>query len=112
MTTKTTKRGRTSIAKNQVAQDRLRFLKARAQKESALADLAELAYIERAGKYVPREEVQQAAQIVIGAIEQQLRGIPLAVANRLAVRPEVAAEIELIIEAGLDDLRKAILKWP
>lgn len=84
------------------------FARSRARKESALADLNELAYKIKSGEYVARAAVQEAAATLLAALAQSLRSLPDNLERKFALTPAVAAQIELVIDGALADVASGL----
>lgn len=80
------------------------FARARARKESALADLNELTYKVKSGEYVERASVQDAAATLLASLAQSLRSLPDSLERKFDLPPETAAEVEKVIDAALSDV--------
>ena len=80
------------------------YAKARAKKEAFLAQMAELDYKVKAGEYLPRDAVRQAAATAFATIAQTMRSIPDNVERRLGITPEIAEEISHLIDEAMADL--------
>lgn len=81
--------GRKSLTKAQAETDFVAYRKARADREAALAKLAELEWRRKSSLYIPRADVVAGNAAALALIERHLSAIPAAVARRLAGRPEV-----------------------
>lgn len=84
------------------------FAKARARKESALADLNELAYKVKSGEYVARAAVQEAAATLLASLAQSLRSLPDNLERKFHLAPDVAAEVEAVIDGSLADVASGL----
>lgn len=78
--------------------------KARARKEAANADLAELDVKIKTGQFGDRAQFRQAAATALASMVQTLRSIPDNLERKLGVAPEVAQEVGDQIDAALDEL--------
>ena len=81
------------------------FEKAKARKETALADLHELDYKVKSGQYVSRASVRQASATALATLVQGMRSISDNLERR-GVPPEVCVQVEAIINAGLADIAR------
>lgn len=80
------------------------FSKARARKEAALADMHELEFKIKSGKYLPREAFRDACATMLSSVAQSLRSMPDNMERKFNLTPEQAGEIEKTINAVLGDL--------
>lgn len=87
--------------KPQAAQD---FDSARLRKERSLADMHELNYKVKSGEYVERAAVREAAATLLASLAQSLRGIPDNLERKFHLAPDVAEDIERVINAALGDV--------
>lgn len=78
------------------------FDKARARKEAANAELAELELAKKTGAQVDRIAVRQASATALASLVQTLRSIPDNLERRLGVSPELAQAVGEMIDAALD----------
>ena len=78
------------------------FDKARARKEQANAELAELELAKRTRSQVDRIAVRQASATALASLVQSLRSIPDNLERRLGLSPEVAQSVGEMIDACLD----------
>lgn len=78
--------------------------KARARKEAANADMAELEVKIKVGQFGDREQFRQAAATAVASMVQTLRSIPDNLERKLGISPEVAQEVGNQIDAALDEL--------
>lgn len=78
--------------------------KARARKESALADKAELEFKRMSGEYIERAAVREACATAYAALAQALRSIPDNLERRAGVAPEIAEQVGDVIDETLADL--------
>lgn len=81
--------------------------KARARKESALADLNELDYKVKSGQYVSRDAVKQACATIMATLAQGIRSLPDNLERR-GVEPKVCVQIDAAITEALADTGKAL----
>lgn len=84
------------------------FARSRARKESALADLNELAYKIKSGEYVARAAVQEAAATLLSSLAQSLRSLPDNLERKFALAPTIAAQVELTIDRALADVASGL----
>lgn len=84
--------------------EKVDFDVARARKESAQADLAELEYKRRSGQYIARAAVRQASAHALASVAQSLRSIPDNLERKFGLLPEQAEAIGESIDAVLKDL--------
>ena len=91
--------------KPQAAQD---FDSAKLRKERSLADMHELQYKIKSGQYVERAAVREAAATLLASLAQSLRGIPDNLERRFSLAPEVAEDIERVINASLSDVAEGL----
>lgn len=84
------------------------FARARARKESALADLNELDYKVKSGEYVARSAVQEAAATLLAALAQSLRSLPDNLERKFNLPPETAEEVERVIDGTLSDVSRGL----
>lgn len=80
------------------------YTAARAKKEKALADMAELEYEIKSGNYLPREDVRQAIATAFATVAQTLRSIPDNIERTLGVSAEIAEEVGKLIDNSMEDL--------
>lgn len=78
--------------------------KARARKEAANADMAEIDVKIKMGQFGDREQFRQASATAIASMVQTLRSIPDNLERKLGIAPEVAQEVGDQIDAALDEL--------
>jgi phage terminase Nu1 subunit (DNA packaging protein) len=90
--------------KPQVVKD---FDAAKLRKELSLADMHELNYKVKSGEYVERAAVREASATLL-ALAQSLRGIPDNLERKFNLSPEIAQEIEKVINASLADLGESL----
>lgn len=90
--------------KPQVAKD---FDAQKLRKERSLADMHELNFKVKSGEYVQRAAVREASSAVL-ALAQSLRGIPDNLERKFNLSPEVAQEVEKVINAALADLGESL----
>ena len=81
--------------------------KAKARKESAMADLHELDYKVKSGQYVARNAVRQASATAMAALAQTIRSLPDHLERR-GVPPSVCVQIDASITEVLTDTAKAL----
>lgn len=80
----------------------LDYDKARARKETALADLHELDYKVKSGEYVSRAAVRQASATLIANLAQTMRSVSDNLERR-GVPPAVCAQVDATISETLAD---------
>ena len=80
------------------------YASARARKEVALADKAEMEAEVMAGTLVSREAVRNATATAFAAIAQTLQSIPDRLERQDGISLEVAAKVQAAIDAATDDL--------
>jgi hypothetical protein len=78
--------------------------KARARKEAALAEKAELDLMVSKGEYGDRAAFRQAVAMVISSFVQTMRSIPDNLERRLGISPEVAQAIGTELDESLNNL--------
>ena len=78
--------------------------KARARKEAALAEKAELDLMVSKGQYGDRAAFRQAVAMVISSFVQTMRSIPDNLERRLGISPEVAQAIGTELDESLNNL--------
>ena len=78
------------------------FDKARARKEQANAEMAELELAKKTRSQVDRIAVRQASATALASLVQSLRSIPDNLERRLGLSPEVAQAVGEMIDASLD----------
>lgn len=83
------------------------FDKARARKESALADLNELDYKVKSGQYVSREAVKQACTTIMATLAQTSRSVSDNLERR-GVDPKVCVQVDLAISEALAETGKSL----
>lgn len=103
--------GRPSLTKAAVEADRRKYLTAKAQKESALANLAELEWQRKSMLYVARAAVIQGNAAALGVIHQHLSAIPAEASRRLSLRPEIVTEMQHLIAEALEGLATEMQKF-
>lgn len=81
--------------------------KAKARKESAMADLHELDYKVKSGQYVSRNAVRQASATAMAALAQTIRSLPDHLERR-GVPPSVCVQIDAAITEVLGETAKAL----
>lgn len=86
------------------------YEKARARKESALADLNELEFKIKSGQYVSRDQVQQAGATVLSTVAQALRSLSDNLERR-GVPPEICVQVEAAVTETLADAAKDLQKY-
>lgn len=91
--------------KPQVAKD---FDTAKARKEMSLADMHELNFKIKSGEYVAREAVREAAATLLSNLAQSMRGIPDNLERKFHLAPDVAEEVEKVIDASLADVAEGL----
>lgn len=87
--------------KPQVAKD---FDAAKMRKERALADMHELNYKIKSGEYISRAAVREASATLLSNLAQSLRSLPDNLERKFNLPPEVAEQIERVIDASLADV--------
>lgn len=87
--------------KPQVARD---FDTAKARKETSLANMHELNFKIKSGEFVERAAVREASATLLSNLAQSLRGIPDNLERKFHLPPDVAEEIEKVIDAALGDV--------
>lgn len=85
------------------------FDKAKARKETALADLHELEFKVKSGQYVSRASVKQASATALAHLAQSIRSIPDTL-ERKGVPVATCALIEEVITATLAEAGKSLAK--
>lgn len=80
------------------------FSKARARKETALADMHELDFKIKSGKYLPREAFRDACATLLSSVAQSLRALPDNLERKHNLTPVQAGEVEKTINSALADL--------
>lgn len=78
--------------------------KARARKEAANAELAELDVKIKTGRFGDREQFRQASATIIASMVQTMRSMSDNLERKLGISPELAQEISNQIDAALDEL--------
>lgn len=91
--------------KSQVAKD---FDEAKMRKERALADQHELAFKIKSGQYVARGAVREASATLLANLAQSLRSLPDNLERKFNLSPDVAQEIEKVIDASLADVSEGL----
>ncbi len=86
--------------------DQAEFLEARARDKKYQALMREIDYKIKKGEIVPVEKVRKDAQEVIAVLSSLLSAMPAKLAPRLLQRDSLA-EIQEIIEDGINDVKKA-----
>lgn len=81
---------------------------ARARKEASLADMHELQFKIKSGEYVARDAVKEAAATLLSNLAQSLRSLPDNLERKFNVAPDVAEEIEKVIDASLADVSEGL----
>lgn len=81
--------------------------KAKARKESAMADLHELDYKVKSGQYVSRNAVRQASATAMAALAQTIRSLPDHLERR-GVPPSVCVQIDAAITEVLGETATAL----
>ena len=76
--------------KPEIAKD---FDKAKARKDSALADLNELSYKIKSGQYVERASVQQASATLLAELGQSLRSMADNLERKFNLPPNIVADV-------------------
>jgi hypothetical protein len=82
----------------------LAYASARAKKELAHADLANLNYLTKSGQYLPRDDIRQATATAFATVAQSLRSIPDNLERRFGIAPTVAETVGEMIDIILSDL--------
>jgi hypothetical protein len=72
------------------------FELAKARKESALADMHELAFKIKSGEYLPRVAVRQASAMILSTVAQTLRSVGDNL-ERQGVSADVCARVDVIL---------------
>ena len=80
------------------------FDKAKARKESALADLNELSYKVKSGQYVERAAVQQASATLLAELGQSLRSMADNLERKFNLPPDIVSDIGVTIDEALDNV--------
>ncbi|MEO8546477.1 MAG: hypothetical protein ABI434_23015 [Burkholderiaceae bacterium] len=81
---------------------------AKARKEAALADMHELNFKVKSGEYVARAAVQDASATLLASLSQSLRSIPDNLERKFHLSPDIAEQIEAVINASLSDLSEGL----
>lgn len=81
-----------------------RYADSRANKEAALAGLAELRLRVQSGLYLPKEAFEHGTAVAHQTVAQALRSIPDNLERKLGISPEVSLAIGQAIEDALGDL--------
>ena len=81
----------------------VRTARAKARKETALADMRELDYAIKSGQYLPRDAFRQAAATLLATLSQSLRSLPDELERKHGLAPDVLVRIETTIDAALND---------
>lgn len=76
----------------------------KARKEAALADMHELDFKIKSGKYLPREAFRDACATLLSSVAQSLRALPDNLERKHNLTPVQAGEVEKTINAALADL--------
>ena len=84
------------------------FDTAKARKEISLADMHELNFKIKSGEYVSRGAVREASATLLSNLSQSLRGIPDNLERKFHLAPDVAEEIEKVINASLADISEGM----
>jgi phage terminase Nu1 subunit (DNA packaging protein) len=82
----------------------LAYASARAKKELAHADLANLNYLTKSAQYLPRDDIRQATATAFSTVAQSLRSIPDNLERRFGVAPSLAETVGNMIDVILGDL--------
>jgi phage terminase Nu1 subunit (DNA packaging protein) len=80
------------------------YARAKARKESALADKAELEAAKMVGALVERAAVRDAAAKALATISQAIRAIPDTLERRMGIAPDVVQAVEQQIDESMDEL--------
>jgi len=86
----------------------LAYAAARAKKELAHADLANLNYLTKSGQYLPRADIRQATATAFATVAQSLRSIPDNLERRVGVSPAIAESVGEMIDIILADLSEEL----
>lgn len=84
------------------------FAKAKARKESALADHHQLAYKIKSGQYVERAAVQAVSATLLATLAQNMRSIPDNLERKFNLSPEAAEFVESVINSVLADVAEGL----
>ncbi len=84
------------------------FDSAKARKEKSLADMHELNYKIKSGEYIPRAAVREASATLLSNLAQSLRGVPDNLERKFNLSPEIAVEVEKVINASLADVSEGM----
>lgn len=90
--------------------DYVAYAQAKARREAALADKAEIEVAEMVGSLVNRQAVRDGSAKAFSTIAQSMRAIPDILERRLGLSPEILEEIEKIIDESLESLGKDLEK--
>lgn len=77
---------------------------AKARRETALADIAELEAAKMQGTLVNRDAVRNSSAKALSTISQALRSIPDTLERRLGLAPDVIQAIEELIDESMSEL--------
>lgn len=80
------------------------YNRAKARKESSLADMSELAFKIKSGEYVEREAVRAASATLLSSLAQSLRSLPDNLERKFNLSPEAALAVSDVIDAALSDV--------
>lgn len=80
------------------------FDKAKARKESALADLNELSFKVKSGQYVERAAVQDASATLLAELGQSLRSMADNLERKFNLPPHIVADISLTVDEALNNV--------
>lgn len=107
--------GRKSTAIEEGAADaHILYAKARAKDMAFRAQQAELDFKISSGQFISRAEVRQSCAQAFSAIAQTIRSLPDNIERRLGISPELAEEIQILLDEALnalaDDLERMTVK--
>ncbi|MEO7231702.1 MAG: hypothetical protein ABJA84_00115 [Polaromonas sp.] len=80
------------------------FDEAKARKETALADMHELLFKIKSQEYISRAAVSEASATLLAGLAQGMRSLPDNLERKFNLAPEIAVEIERVIDACLADV--------
>lgn len=104
--------GRKSAAlEAEIAPSLVILRKSQAKKAAFDAQMSELEFNVKAGKYVLRSDVVQSNSTAYAMVAQAMRSIPDNLERRLGISPEVAEEIGVMIEEAMDALYEQMGKF-
>lgn len=84
--------------------DYVNYGKARARKEAAQADKAEIEAAQMAGSIVDRNAVRDAVAKAFSTISQSLRAIPDSLERQIGLAPEIAEKVGAMIDEAMGEL--------